>query len=91
VELHLHSAIRLHGVEYYRVHKSPLLVPVLNQMNPIGPGALPASLFNGYPRLFFPGVKWPGHEADHSRYLMPRLRIGRGIPPLPHTSSWRGA
>jgi hypothetical protein len=35
------------------------------------------------------GVKRPRHISDH--HLVPRLRMSGAIPPLPHTSSWRGA
>ena len=30
-----------------------------------GPGAHPASLYNGY-RVSFPGVKWPGRGVNHT-------------------------
>jgi hypothetical protein len=35
------------------------------------------------------GVKRPEREADHSR-LLSRLIMRGDIPPVPHTSSWRG-
>jgi hypothetical protein len=36
-------------------------------------------------------LKRPGREADHSPHLVPRSRMRGSIPPLPNTSSWRGA
>jgi hypothetical protein len=38
-----------------------------------------------------PGVKRPGHEADHSPSSSAGVRIGGAIPLLLHTPSWRGA
>jgi len=36
-------------------------------------------------------VEHPGREADHSHpSLAPSLRMRGAIPPLTHTSSWRG-
>jgi hypothetical protein len=35
---------------------------------------------------FFPGIKWPQHEVDHSMYLMPKLRMNGAIMLLPHIS-----
>jgi len=32
-----------------------------------------------------------GYEADHSPYLVPRLRMHGAIPLLTHTSSWHDA
>jgi hypothetical protein len=43
-------------------------------IHPMGPG------------IFFPSGKRPGREA----HLVPTLRMRRAIPPLPHTSLWRG-
>jgi hypothetical protein len=40
---------------------------------------------------FFPGVKRPGCEADHSPPSSAEIKNGECIPPLPHASSWRGA
>jgi hypothetical protein len=37
-----------------------------------------------------PGVKWPGREADHSPPSSVEVKSGGAMPPLPHTSSWRG-
>jgi hypothetical protein len=37
------------------------------------------------------GVKRAGREADHSPSSMAEFKNGGAIPPLPHTSSWRGA
>jgi hypothetical protein len=34
------------------------------------------------------GTLTPGREADHSRHLMPKLRMRGSIPPLPNSSSW---
>jgi hypothetical protein len=39
----------------------------------------------------FPGGKVAGHEADHSPPSSAKVKNGGAIPPLPHTSSWRGA
>jgi hypothetical protein len=39
----------------------------------------------------FPEIKRTGRVADHSPPLVPRLRMRGAIPPLPNTSSWRGA
>jgi hypothetical protein len=33
------------------------------------------------------GIKWPGHEADHSRSSGAEIKNGGAIPPLPRTSS----
>jgi hypothetical protein len=41
-----------------------------------------------------PGAVSPGvrrHEADHSSPSSAEVKNGGTIPPLPHTSSWRGA
>jgi hypothetical protein len=44
----------------------------------------PNLLSNGHRRLFVPGVKRVGREADHwALHLVPRLRIRWAIPPLP--------
>jgi hypothetical protein len=37
-----------------------------------------------------PGVKRPGHEADHL-HLVPSSGMRGAIPLFPHASSWRGA
>jgi hypothetical protein len=47
-------------------------------------------LRNGYLGLFLE-VKRPGHEFDHSSPSSVFFKIGGAIPPLPHSSSWRGA
>jgi hypothetical protein len=39
----------------------------------------------------FPGVNWPVREADHSRPSGIEVNNKGSMPPLPHTSSWRGA
>jgi hypothetical protein len=44
----------------------------------------PSLLFSGYL-----GVKWWGHEADHSPPSSARVKKGGAIPPLPHLSSWQ--
>jgi hypothetical protein len=31
-----------------------------------------------------PGVKWPGHEADHSSPSSAKVNNGGALPPLPH-------
>jgi hypothetical protein len=54
-----------------------------------GSGAHPASYPMGT-RDSFLGIKRPGREAAHL-HLMPRSRMHGAIPPLPNTSSWRGA
>jgi hypothetical protein len=43
------------------------------------------------PGALFPGVKRPRREADHSLPSSAEVKNGGTIPPLPHTSSWRGA
>jgi hypothetical protein len=53
-------------------------------------GAHPAS----YPMrtgCFSPKVKQPGREADHQPPSNVEIKNGGAIPPLPNTSSWRGA
>jgi len=50
-----------------------------------GTGAHPTSYPKGNGDS--PGVKRP--ERDYS-HLVPRLRMRGAVPPLPHTSSWRG-
>jgi hypothetical protein len=45
----------------------------------------PSLLSNEYPNLFPNGV----NLNDHS-HLLQRTRMCSAIPPLPHTSSWRG-
>jgi hypothetical protein len=35
----------------------------------------------------FPGVKWPGHEADHSSPSSAEVKNGGDILPPPHVSS----
>jgi hypothetical protein len=42
-------------------------------------------------RLISLGVKWPGHETDHSPPTTAEEKNGRAIPPLPHMSSWHSA
>jgi hypothetical protein len=37
------------------------------------------------------GVKHLGHEADYSPPFSAKVKNGGAIPPLPNTSSWRGA
>jgi hypothetical protein len=37
------------------------------------------------------GAKRPGRKANHSRHVVPRLRMHGAIPALPNMSSWRGA
>jgi hypothetical protein len=43
------------------------------------------------PGALSPGVKQPWREADHSPLFSVEVKNGGGIPPLFHTSSWRGA
>jgi hypothetical protein len=50
-------------------------------------GAHPSS----YAGALFPGVKRPGREADHSPPSSAEVKNGGAVPPLPYTSSWRGA
>jgi hypothetical protein len=40
---------------------------------------------------FPPEVKQPAREADHSPPSSAEVKNDGAIPPLPHTSSWRGA
>jgi hypothetical protein len=37
------------------------------------------------------GEEQLGYEADHSSPSSAEVKKGRAMPPLPHTSSWRGA
>jgi hypothetical protein len=43
------------------------------------------------PAVLSLGVKRPGREADHSPPSSAEARMRGAIPPLPNTSSWRGA
>jgi hypothetical protein len=52
--------------------------------------ALPSLLTNGY-RSCLPGIMRPGSEADYPTPPSAYVKDGKAIPPLPHTSSWRGA
>jgi hypothetical protein len=36
-------------------------------------------------------VKQQKREADHSSLRTAEIKDGRGIPPVPHTSTWRDA
>jgi hypothetical protein len=36
----------------------------------------------------FPGMQWPGHEADHSPPVSEEVKKCRPTLPLPHISSW---
>jgi hypothetical protein len=38
-----------------------------------------------------PGVKWPGHETDHSPPSSAKVKNDGAIPPLPNMLSWCGA
>jgi hypothetical protein len=38
-----------------------------------------------------PGVKWPGHEADHSPSSAAQVKNGGPIPSPYHMSSWHSA
>jgi hypothetical protein len=40
---------------------------------------------------YFPGLNRPGREADHSPPSSAEIKNGGCTPPLPHSSSWRGA
>jgi hypothetical protein len=42
------------------------------------------------PGALFPGVKWPGRDADHSPLSSAEAKKGGGKPPLPHMSSRQG-
>jgi hypothetical protein len=44
-----------------------------------------------YERGTFPGLKWPGREADHSPLSNAELKNGGAILSLPHMSSWHTA
>jgi hypothetical protein len=43
------------------------------------------------PGALSPGVKWYGHEADHSPPSSVKVKNCGAIPPLPHMSSWHSA
>jgi hypothetical protein len=47
-------------------------------------------IFNGFLR-YFPRVKRPGFEANHTPPSSVEMKNGGAIPPLPNTSSRRGA
>jgi hypothetical protein len=53
----------------------------------LGPTQSPIKWVSG---AFPPGMKRPGHEADHSPLSNAEFKNGVAIPPLPLTSSWRG-
>jgi hypothetical protein len=59
------------------------------QFTAIGSGTHPATYLLGTGD-FFPVVKRPGREADHSPTSSAEVKNG-DVPPLPHTSSWRCA
>jgi hypothetical protein len=40
---------------------------------------------------FFPGVKQPGHEADHSPPSSAEVKNDGAVPQLCHMFSWHGA
>jgi hypothetical protein len=56
----------------------------------IDSGAQPVSYTMGAGATF-PGVTWPGLQADNHLHPMPRLGMRGTIPPLSHTSSCRGS
>jgi hypothetical protein len=43
------------------------------------------------PGAVFPKVNRPGRDPDHSPVSSAEVKNGGAIPPLSHTSSWRGA
>jgi hypothetical protein len=43
------------------------------------------------PVQWVPGAKRSGREAYHSPPLNSKVRLRGAVPPLPQTSSWRGA
>jgi hypothetical protein len=55
-----------------------------------GSGAHPATYPMGTGAIF-PGVKRQGREADHSPTSSAEVKNGGAIPPIPDTSSRRGA
>jgi hypothetical protein len=48
-------------------------------------------LSDGYQPALSLGVKWQGHEADHSPPSNAKIRNGEAMPPLPHMSSQHNA
>jgi hypothetical protein len=46
----------------------------------------PSFLSNGYRRIFSPGIKLPGREADHSHPSGAEVENGGAIPPTPMSS-----
>lgn len=40
------------------------------------------------PGALSPGLKWPGHETDHSPPSRAKVENGGAIYPLPHTFPW---
>jgi hypothetical protein len=56
-----------------------------------GSGAHPASI-QWVPGALYPGAKRPGREeTDYSPSSSAEVKNGGAIPPLPNTTSWRGA
>ena len=46
------------------------------------------SSFQCVPKALSPGIKWPVHETDHARHLLPRLRMSGSMPPIPCITSY---
>jgi hypothetical protein len=61
----------------YFTASRPILRPTQPPVQPV-PGA------------HSPGVKQPGHEADHSPPFSAEVKNGGAIPPLHDTSLWHG-
>jgi hypothetical protein len=48
-------------------------------------------LIQWVPGTLSPGVKRPGHEADHPPLFSTEVNMRGAVYPLAHTSSWLGA
>jgi hypothetical protein len=53
----------------------------------LGPNQRPVQWVPG---ALFPGIMWPGSEADHSPPSSVEVKNDCVVPPLLHTSSWHG-